>query len=136
MAYDSEKHRRRSIRLKGYDYAQAGAYFVTLVTQDRDCLFGGVADGKMRLNECGEIVNEAWKWLFRRYEYVDSDVSIVMPNHFHGIIVIHDTPGRGGSRTAPTTRLATQLLRTHHSQRTIVEPHPGIHLEQSPAMGI
>ena len=127
--------RHRSIRLKDYDYAQAGAYFVTLVTQDRDCLFGGVEDGKMRLNECGEIVNEAWKWLFGRYEYVDSDASIVMPNHFHGIIVIHDRPGRGGSRTASTTRLATQLLRTHHPQRKIAEPHPGIHLEQSIAMG-
>jgi len=51
--YDPEKHHRRSIRLKGYDYAQPGAYFVTIVTQDRACLFGAVADGEVQLNNAG-----------------------------------------------------------------------------------
>ena len=56
MTFDPEKHHRRSIRLKGYDYAQAGAYFVTIVTHDRECLFGDVVDGNMVLSERGKIV--------------------------------------------------------------------------------
>ncbi|GIW45209.1 MAG: hypothetical protein KatS3mg077_2491 [Candidatus Binatia bacterium] len=53
MPYDPERHHRRSIRLKGYDYTQPGAYFVTICTHDRACLFGEVVDGQMRLNEAG-----------------------------------------------------------------------------------
>ncbi len=53
MKYDPEKHQRRSVRLKGYDYAQSGAYFVTVVTQHRACLFGDIADGEMRLKARG-----------------------------------------------------------------------------------
>ena len=60
MRYDPEKHHRRSIRLKGYDYTRAGAYFVTICTKDRACLFGDVADGVMRLNQMGQIVRQCW----------------------------------------------------------------------------
>ncbi len=54
------RHHRRSIRLRGYDYAQAGAYFVTICTWNRACLFGDVVDGTMRLNAMGEIVADEW----------------------------------------------------------------------------
>jgi putative transposase len=54
--HNSERHRRKSIRIKDYDYSQAGAYFVTICTHNRECLFGEVADGEMRLNDLGEIV--------------------------------------------------------------------------------
>jgi len=101
MRYDPSKHHRRSIRLKGYDYTQAGAYFVTIVTQNRICLFGDIVEGEVRLSALGQIVAESWQWLAMRYEYVDLDECIIMPNHLHGIIVITDD-GRGGSRTAPT----------------------------------
>ena len=94
------KHHRRSIRLKGYDYAQAGAYFVTICTQDRACLFDDVIDGQMRLNDCGQVVADSWSWLSGRYLHVDLDEWVVMPNHRHGIMILTD--GRGGSRTAPT----------------------------------
>jgi hypothetical protein len=60
MKYDPTKHHRRSIRLKGYDYTRPGAYFVTLVTWGRECLFGVVVGGEMRLNEMGKIVS--WYW--------------------------------------------------------------------------
>lgn len=53
MPYDPQRHHRRSVRLKGYDYTQPGAYFVTLCTRNRKCLFGGVVDGEMRLNGYG-----------------------------------------------------------------------------------
>jgi hypothetical protein len=56
MIYDPDRHHRRSIRLPGYDYAQAGASFVTICTQGRACLFGEIVDGEMRLNEAGRMV--------------------------------------------------------------------------------
>lgn len=96
------KHHRRSIRLQGYDYSQPGAYFVTLCIQGRECLFGEIIDGVMRLNEYGTIVREKWDWLAEKYPYVALDECIVMPNHFHGILWIRDGSCRGGSRPAPT----------------------------------
>jgi len=59
--FDPDRHHRRSIRLKGYDYAQAGAYFVTVAAYRRECLFGGMVDGEMVLNDFGEIVQQEWK---------------------------------------------------------------------------
>ncbi len=78
---------------------QAGAYFVTICTKDRECFFGDMEDGEMRVNEYGRIADESWSWLSRQYDYVEMDEWVVMPNHLHGILVIHC---RGGSRTAPT----------------------------------
>jgi len=101
MKYDPDIHQRRSIRLKGYDYSQAGAYFVTIVAWQRETLFGGIVNGEMVLNRFGEIVTGRWQWLRIRYPYVELGTWVVMPNHFHGILVIHDD-GRGGSRSAPT----------------------------------
>jgi len=101
MKFDPQKHHRRSIRLKGYDYSQAGAYFVTIVAWQRDMIFGKIADKGMVLNEFGRIVSEKWQWLETQYPYIELGAWIVMPNHFHGILVIHDI-GRGGSRSAPT----------------------------------
>ena len=101
MKYNPEKHHRRSIRLKGYDYSQPGWYFVTIVTQDREMLFGEIANRQMKLNNAGRIVHAAWEWLVTQYHYVELGAWVIMPNHLHGIIVIVDDC-RGGSRTAPT----------------------------------
>jgi REP element-mobilizing transposase RayT len=96
-AMSSESHRpiRRSIRLRGYDYAKAGAYFVTIVTKDRVCLFGEVVDGEMRTNQLGRIVQTAWRELPEHYPGVECDEFMVMPNHIHGIIMLVD--GGGGA---------------------------------------
>lgn len=106
MPFDPRIHHRRSIRLPGYDYASTGAYFVTMVTQGREMLFGNVVNGEMVLNDFGNIVAETWGWLETQYPYVELGAWVVMPNHFHGIISItddvNDDDGRGGSRTAPT----------------------------------
>lgn len=91
MSYDSDRHHRRSIRLRGYDYAQAGAYFVTICTKDRACLFGEVVDGEIRPNETGRIVQTTWDRLASHYPGVQIDEFVVMPNHIHGIVVL---PGR------------------------------------------
>jgi REP element-mobilizing transposase RayT len=100
MRYDPNKHHRRSIRLKGYDYTQAGVYFVTIVTQNRACLFGDIVAGEVRLNAFGQAVAETWLWLATQYGYVELDEWVVMPNHLHGIVVITGTgdgrPADGG----------------------------------------
>ena len=109
MKYDPQKHpfdraqgrHRRSIRLQGYDYSRAGAYYITIVVQGRGHLFGEVVNGEMILNEYGQIAAEAWQWLEEQYPYVELGAWVVMPNHAHGIIILHED-GRGGSRTAPT----------------------------------
>jgi len=102
MKYDPDRHHRRSIRLKGYDYSQPGAYFVTICVDRRECLFGDVVDGQMRLNQYGVIVAETYQWVCQRYPYLRSDEWVVMPNHFHAVMVITDQPRRGVSRNAPT----------------------------------
>ncbi|MCS6925746.1 MAG: hypothetical protein NZ578_07585, partial [Candidatus Binatia bacterium] len=81
MTYDPRKHHRRSIRLKGHDYSQPGAYFVTICTHDRSCLFGDVVDGKMRLNDAGQIVADTWYDLPNHVGGLVLDAFVVMPNH-------------------------------------------------------
>ncbi len=95
MKYNPEQHHRRSIRLKGYDYSQAGAYFITIVTKDRACLFGNVVDGKMRLNDAGRMIQSVWCEIPAFYSGVDVDEFVVMPNHIHGIVVLVGAAPRG-----------------------------------------
>ena len=91
--FDPQKHHRRSIRLKGYDYSQEGAYYVTIVTWHREFLFGEIVNKEMRLNKVGKIVEWEWLELPKRLPYVELGVHVVMPNHFHGILFIHENVG-------------------------------------------
>ncbi len=96
--YDPQRHHRRSIRLKGYDYTQPGAYFVTLCTHERAHLFGRVVNGVMVLNALGEMVRDEW---FRSADIraeieLHPDEFVVMPNHIHGIVWIVDNAGATG----------------------------------------
>jgi REP element-mobilizing transposase RayT len=97
MSYDPQKHNRRSIRLKGYDYTQPGAYFVTIVAWGRECLFGKVVDGEMRLSAAGRIVEAEWWRLGRQFPNIRLDAFVVTPNHVHAIIVIHENANTVGS---------------------------------------
>jgi len=92
-------HRCRSIRLKEYNYCQPGAYFVTVCAHHQECAFGDVIDGNMHLNECGQLVGREWLKTFDIRKNLLLDQYIVMPNHFHGIIVM--TAGRGTLQRAP-----------------------------------
>lgn len=91
MKYDPAKHHRQSIRLKGYDYAASGAYFITLCTHQRQCLFGDIVAGEMQLNLYGEIVAEEWQRTPEIRSNFAIDGWIVMPNHFHGIVIIENS---------------------------------------------
>jgi len=115
---------RKSIRLKGYDYSQSGWYFVTILTQNRICLFGDIKNQpvgvgrdrpvSMVLNDCGKIIELIWRSLPKHHP-VELDVFQIMPNHVHFIIHIFNTDrtrpnDAGGSRPAPTkTKLGTVI---------------------------
>jgi len=87
-AYNSNTHHRRSIRLKGYDYSQAGLYFVTICAHNRACLFGDIYNGKMTLNAAGRMVENEWSKLPDRFSNIKLHEYTVMPNHFHAILEI------------------------------------------------
>ena len=81
-------HHRRSIRIQGYDYGQAGLYFITLCCHDRVCRFGHVENGIMVLNERGRIAHAEWLKTSELRPNVELGAYVVMPNHFHAIIQI------------------------------------------------
>lgn len=86
--YNPNIHHRKSIRLKGYDYSQAGLYFVTICVQDRKCLFGHVENGETILNDAGQMVENEWLKLPQRFPNITLHEFVVMPNHFHAIMEI------------------------------------------------
>lgn len=88
MIYDPKKHHRQSIRLKGYDYSQAGLYFITICNQDRAHLFGYIENGEMILNTYGQIAHEEWGNTANIRDNCRIHEFIIMPNHIHGIIEI------------------------------------------------
>ncbi len=88
MRYNPDKHHRRSIRLKGYDYSRPGYYYVTICTQDRRKLFGEINDAIMRLNDAGQMIDQEWNQIPKRYGCAILDEYVIMPDHFHGIIQI------------------------------------------------
>ena len=88
MKLNSKRQSRHSIRLKDYDYSQSGAYFVTICTQNGECLLGEIMDGEMHLSSAGQMVRSVWNELPQYYPGVDVDAFVVMPNHIHGIVVL------------------------------------------------
>ena len=92
-------HKRRSIRLREYDYSQAGAYFVTICTRNRECLFGNIIDGEALLNDAGRMVQTVWDELPAHYANIDIDLFQIMPNHIHGIIILTDVGADTGACT-------------------------------------
>jgi len=97
MTLFKQKYRIESTRLKGWNYASAGYYFVTICTHQRQCVLGQVVDGNVILSPIGEIVAEEWEKTAVIRANVESDEWIIMPNHLHGIIVItHEIVGQKG----------------------------------------
>jgi hypothetical protein len=102
MSFKPDIHHRRSIRLRDYDYSQAGAYFVTICVLQRECLFGEIVDSEMIMNEMGRIVLAAWTDLSNHYKHIILDEYMVMPNHVHGII---DIVGAGLNAVGPSCNM-------------------------------
>jgi len=104
MIVKTTKHDRKSIRLKDYDYSQAGSYFVTICTNDKGCVLGEIINGEMHLNDIGRIVESEWMKTGKIRKNVILDSFVIMPNHLHGIIfIIEMDNGRGTVHRAPTT---------------------------------
>lgn len=108
MVYNPTKHHRRSIRLKGYDYSQSGAYFLTIRTKKVESFFGNVVHGEMRLSPIGKTAEHFWLEIPEHFPYAELDEFKVMPNHVHGIILIWGDEnqkaaiGRGVQLNTPT----------------------------------
>jgi putative transposase len=88
MRYDPDIHHRQSIRLQGWDYSTVGIYFLTVCTQNRECLFGEIVGGKMVLSEFGQLVAEEWERSQQLREEIEFDAWVIMPNHFHALVQI------------------------------------------------
>lgn len=105
--FDPQQHHRRSIRLKGYDYTEPGAYFVTIVTVRRDPLFGKIENGIMMLNDFGKIADECWRAIPEHFPNVELGAHMIMPNHVHGVIGIR------ADESASTVVVAQHVGATH-----------------------
>ena len=88
MKYDPKKHHRKSIRLEGYDYSQDGMYYVTVCEKSGKSVFGEVIKSEVRLSAWGEIVRDCWEDIPNHFENAEVDVSVIMPNHIHGIVIL------------------------------------------------
>jgi putative transposase len=100
----NKKFGRKSIRLKNYDYAANGYYFVTICTHEKQCFFGDVINGKMYLSAVGKIAQQYWSEIPQHSKHTYLDEFVIMPNHVHGIIIIDnpDNPRRDVPWNVPT----------------------------------
>jgi REP element-mobilizing transposase RayT len=130
MPFNPDIHHRRSIRLPGYDYTGAGAYFITICTQNRQCLFGEIADGVMRLNEAGFMIRQWFDELEKKFSAIECDEFICMPNHIHFIVNVgadlcvrplpsssHGNPGQT-RRSAPTKPSLSDIVQWFKTMTT------------------
>ncbi len=136
MKYNPNIHHRRSIRLKGYDYAKEGMYFVTICTKNRIHFFGEVEKSVMNLTEFGEIAHREWEKLPERWPHVELGAFQIMPNHMHGVLLIGrpvsaiTTVEKGvGKDGATTVRATTRVAQTG------VAPTDGVGSVGAPLLG-
>jgi putative transposase len=114
--HNPQRHHRRSIRLQGYDYAQAGAYFVTICIQNRQCLLGHIADDQVCLTDAGRMIVRWWQELDHKFPSVELDACVVMPNHIHGVIF-----NMSGARVGADQRVGPMDARTRAPLPRIVQ---------------
>ena len=116
MNHPNNLPHRRSIRLQGYDYSQAGAYFVTICTQGKECLFGGMENGAVALNEYGCVVRDEWLKTAEIRAEIQAGEFVMMPNHFHGILIV------GARRAVP---VPVDTARRAPTMERFGQPIPG-----------
>jgi putative transposase len=129
MTYDPRIH-PRSTRLRGHDYGGGGAYFVTCCVEGKECLFGRVVESTMLVNECGELVQRTWAAIPQRFPSVILDGFQVMPNHWHGILVI------SGPGLEPSLAVAVGAPVIHPKPtRGLAGASPGFTKDNDPSLG-
>lgn len=134
MPFDPFKHHRRSIRLKGYDYSQAGAYFITCCVQKRICLFGEIEHHVLSLNHAGRMIEKIWLELPDYYQNVETDAFVVMPNHFHGIVVLKNVGA--GPRACPESQMTLPDIVHRFKSLTTTQYRKGVKSQNwEPFMG-
>ena len=125
--HDPDRHHRQSIRLRGWDYRQSGAYFVTIVIAGRDLLFGQMAGGVVVLSPFGRVATAGWQRLAHHFSQVRLDEFVVMPNHVHGIIWLANECERRGE-AFPTSDLQseglTRMPEPEQPAHSLRMPHP------------
>jgi REP element-mobilizing transposase RayT len=126
MKYDPDLHHRCSIRLKGYDYAQAGAYFVTICAWQRECLFGEIPDGEMVENGLADIVRFTWFDLVNHLEHIALGEFVIMPNHIHGIIAIDRTQTADTVKPHGLSEMIRQLKTFSAKRINVARNSPGV----------
>jgi len=126
VKYNPNIHHRRSIRLKGYDYSKAGAYFITICCQNRICRFGNIENGEMIMNEYGTVAYNEWTKLPERFPNFVLDVFQIMPNHIHGIIVLNDIPVGAGLAPAQNDVVAQNETDIRANIRAGASPAPTV----------
>jgi REP element-mobilizing transposase RayT len=104
------KYRIESMRLKNWDYANDGMYFITICTKDREFFFGDCINGKIKLSTIGKLADQYWREITKHFPRIELDEYVVMPNHVHGIIIIDN------SASVPETASAseTAFVETRH----------------------
>ncbi len=122
MRYDPEKHHRRSIRLKDYDYSQAGMYFITICVTDMECFFGSVKEEKMILNDAGKVIEKWYLTLPTKYPHIELGDYVVMPNHFHAIVINNGQ----GNPNAPYTKIPNDALAGTNPNDSLVGASPWV----------
>jgi REP element-mobilizing transposase RayT len=125
--YDPLIHHRRSIRLRGYDYSKAGRYFITICCQGRESRFGSVKNGKMTLNDAGKMIEKWHLQLPSKFHHIALGQFVVMPNHFHAIIIITDTPNIGADLCVRPDNVHPENARPKNAHPENVRPenaHP------------
>lgn len=90
MALYKNKYRVESTRLKDWDYSSTGCYFITICTKNQECFFGDIVNGKIRLSKIGEIISHVWMEIPQHFHNIELDEFVIMPNHIHGIVIIHN----------------------------------------------
>ena len=119
MPFNPDIHHRKSHRMQRYDYRRPGAHFITVCTHNRESVFGGIMDGTMHLNAAGRIVQSVWDGISSNLPNVSLDAYVVMPDHFHSLVVITDSVGA-----------------IHESPGCFVRQSPGCSVRQSPGCSV
>ena len=130
MVYNPKIHHRKSIRLKGYDYASEGAYFITIRSWNRECIFGKIENGIMVPNDFGRFVIEEWNRTSLIRKNVELDEFALLPNHLHGIIIINSSDETQNESTVGAYCICPNCIRPNCIRPTVC-PDPSEAMQAS-----